>query len=191
MYIEPPLKDLFIYENFYRIFTYWPRKIQIGWNTIAGVIDIDMAVKVQFEIGHTSKVRSKKKQAFTHDWEIYVQGVNKADISAFVDKVVFILHESFHKPKRGKATWSHISFFAPKQKIVFPLLCSYQRASVYYTGVGVCWLHNAYRDILSKSRWAQAYHISIWFGSSANRTTTSSSRSQDLGFWCAIRRVSS
>jgi len=64
-----------------------------------------MAVKVQFEIGHTSKLRSKKTphpQAFTHDWEIYVQGVNKADISAFVEKVVFVLHESFPKPKRGK-----------------------------------------------------------------------------------------
>eukprot|EP00099_Drosophila_melanogaster_P009848 NP_001262596.1 ENL/AF9-related, isoform C [Drosophila melanogaster] len=62
-----------------------------------------MAVKVQFEIGHTSKLRSKKTphpQAFTHDWEIYVQGVNKADISAFVEKVVFVLHESFPKPKR-------------------------------------------------------------------------------------------
>lgn len=104
MYIEPPLKVLFIYENSYRILTYWHRKIQLGWNTIAGVIEIDMAVKVQFEIGHTSKLRSKKKQHFTHDWEIYVQGVNKADISAFVDKVVFILHNSFPKPKRGKAT---------------------------------------------------------------------------------------
>ncbi|KAH8369369.1 hypothetical protein KR009_009201 [Drosophila setifemur] len=63
-----------------------------------------MAVKVQFEIGHTSKLRSKKTphpQAFTHDWEIYVQGVNKADISAFVEKVVFLLHESFPKPKRS------------------------------------------------------------------------------------------
>lgn len=62
-----------------------------------------MAVKVQFEIGHTSKLRNKKHPlGFTHDWEIYVQGVNKAEISAFVDKVVFILHNSFPKPKRGK-----------------------------------------------------------------------------------------
>ncbi|KAH8243356.1 hypothetical protein KR032_006831 [Drosophila birchii] len=62
-----------------------------------------MAVKVQFEIGHTSRLRSKKTphpQAFTHDWEIYVKGVNQADISNFVDKVVFQLHESFPKPKR-------------------------------------------------------------------------------------------
>ncbi|XP_070137476.1 protein AF-9-like [Drosophila bipectinata] len=64
-----------------------------------------MAVKVQFEIGHTSKLISKETvgedpQSFTHDWEIYVQGVNKADISAFVEKVVFVLHESFPNHKR-------------------------------------------------------------------------------------------
>lgn len=55
-----------------------------------------MAIKVQFEIGHTSKLRSKKTpEGFTHDWELYVKGVNGADISSFVDKVVFNLHESF------------------------------------------------------------------------------------------------
>ncbi|XP_037956820.1 protein AF-9 [Teleopsis dalmanni] len=60
-----------------------------------------MAVKVQFEIGHTAKLRSKKTpEGFTHDWELYVQGVNKVDISTFVDKVVFNLHDSFPKPKR-------------------------------------------------------------------------------------------
>ncbi|EDV35299.1 uncharacterized protein Dana_GF11496 [Drosophila ananassae] len=62
-----------------------------------------MAVEVQFKIGQKSKLRSKKKpypQDFTHDWEIYVQGVNKADISAFVEKVVFVLHESFPNHKR-------------------------------------------------------------------------------------------
>lgn len=62
-----------------------------------------MAVKVQFEIGHTSKLRSKKTvEGFTHDWELYVKGSQQADISAFVEKIVFNLHESFPKPKRGK-----------------------------------------------------------------------------------------
>lgn len=61
-----------------------------------------MAIKVQFEIGHTATVKTKRTpEGFTHDWELYVQGVNKADISAFVDKVVFNLHESFPKPKRS------------------------------------------------------------------------------------------
>lgn len=104
---------------------------------------------MQFEIGHTSKLRSKKHpQAFTHDWEIYVQGVNKAEISAFVDKVVFILHNSFPKPKRGKTTWSNLGFFAPKLLYLF---YSHQRASVCNTGVGICWLYTARRDIFSES----------------------------------------
>lgn len=61
-----------------------------------------MAIKVEFEIGHTAKLRSKKTaEGFTHDWELYVQGTNKNDISAFVDKIVFILHDSFPKPKRS------------------------------------------------------------------------------------------
>ncbi|XP_017009062.3 protein AF-9-like isoform X2 [Drosophila takahashii] len=62
-----------------------------------------MSVKVQFEIGHTSTLRSKvhmRRHDFTHDFEIYVQGVNKADISAFVEKVVFELHPSFPNPRR-------------------------------------------------------------------------------------------
>lgn len=62
-----------------------------------------MAVKVQFEIGHISKLRVKKTpNGFTHDWELYVKGVNGADISHYVEKVVFHLHNSFPKPKRGK-----------------------------------------------------------------------------------------
>lgn len=61
------------------------------------------AIKVQFQIGHTSKLRSKKTiEGFTHDWELYVKGVQQADISLFVEKIVFNLHESFQKPKRGK-----------------------------------------------------------------------------------------
>uniref|UniRef100_A0A034VIT4 Protein ENL n=1 Tax=Bactrocera dorsalis TaxID=27457 RepID=A0A034VIT4_BACDO len=60
-----------------------------------------MAVKVQFEIGHTARLRSKKtSEGFTHDWELYVRGVKEADISTYVDKVVFNLHDSFPKPKR-------------------------------------------------------------------------------------------
>lgn len=60
-----------------------------------------MAVKVHFEIGHTAKLKSKKTpDGFTHDWELYVRGTDKSDISHFVEKVVFNLHDSFPKPKR-------------------------------------------------------------------------------------------
>ncbi|XP_060804594.1 protein ENL-like [Amyelois transitella] len=59
------------------------------------------AVKVNFEIGHVPTLRSKETpEGFTHDWEIFVRGQEGADISHFVEKVVFNLHSSFHKPKR-------------------------------------------------------------------------------------------
>lgn len=65
------------------------------------------AIKVNFEIGHIASLRSKKTpEGFTHDWEVFVRGQEGVDISHFVDKVVFHLHESFPKPRRGK----HINF---------------------------------------------------------------------------------
>lgn len=41
-------------------------------------------------------------EGFTHDWTIFVRGVEGNNIQFFVEKVVFHLHESFPKPKRGK-----------------------------------------------------------------------------------------
>lgn len=64
------------------------------------------AIKVNFEIGHIASLRSKKTpEGFTHDWEVFVRGQEGVDISHFVDKVVFHLHESFPKPKRGEHTF--------------------------------------------------------------------------------------
>lgn len=61
------------------------------------------AIKVNFEIGHEASLRSKKTpEGFTHDWEVFVRGQDGGDISPFVEKVVFHLHETFHKPRRGK-----------------------------------------------------------------------------------------
>lgn len=60
------------------------------------------AIKVNFEIGHEASMKSKKTpEGFTHDWEVFVRGQEGADISHFVDKVVFHLHETFPKPRRG------------------------------------------------------------------------------------------
>ncbi|CAH0588131.1 unnamed protein product [Chrysodeixis includens] len=59
------------------------------------------AIKVNFEIGHVASLRSKNTpEGFTHDWEVFVRGQEGADISHFVDKVVFLLHETFKKPRR-------------------------------------------------------------------------------------------
>lgn len=65
------------------------------------------AIKVNFEIGHEASMKSKKTpEGFTHDWEVFVRGQEGADISHFVDKVVFHLHETFPKPRRGKQCYS-------------------------------------------------------------------------------------
>lgn len=62
-----------------------------------------MSIKVNFEIGHVASVKSKTTpEGFTHDWELFIRGCDSNIISRFVDKVVFNLHESFPKPKRGK-----------------------------------------------------------------------------------------
>ena len=61
------------------------------------------AIRVNIEIGHEASVRSKKTpEGFTHDWEVFVRGQEGAEISHFVEKVVFKLHETFQKPRRGK-----------------------------------------------------------------------------------------
>lgn len=63
-------------------------------------------VKVQFDIGHEATLRSEKTlQGFTHDWVVFVRGAENAEIHHFVEKVVFNLHESFPKPKRGKCVF--------------------------------------------------------------------------------------
>ncbi|XP_014485510.1 PREDICTED: protein AF-9 [Dinoponera quadriceps] len=60
-----------------------------------------MAIRVTLEYGHASMVRSHlTPEGYTHDWEVFVRGVDNADIHQYVDKVVFLLHDSFRNPKR-------------------------------------------------------------------------------------------
>lgn len=62
-----------------------------------------MSVKVQFELGHVAALKPVVGlNGFTHDWELSLRGIDGADISQYVEKVVFTLHESFPKPKRGE-----------------------------------------------------------------------------------------
>jgi YEATS domain-containing protein 1/3 len=68
-------------------------------------------VQVTFEFGHRSAIRTKvTPDGYTHDWEVFVRGADGADISHFVEKVVFYLHETFPKPKRGKAFYKYLQF---------------------------------------------------------------------------------
>ena len=59
-------------------------------------------MKVTYEIGHVAYIKSKiTPEGFTHDWELFVRGSDSHDISHFIEKIVFNLHESFPKHKRG------------------------------------------------------------------------------------------
>lgn len=61
-----------------------------------------MSVRINLEIGHEASIRTKRTpEGFTHDWEVFVRGCDDADIHHYIEKVVFYLHETFQKPKRG------------------------------------------------------------------------------------------
>ncbi|XP_017766615.1 PREDICTED: protein AF-9 [Eufriesea mexicana] len=60
-----------------------------------------MAIRITLECGHASMLRMRTTpQGYTHDWEVFVRGIDNADIHHYVEKVVFQLHETFSKPKR-------------------------------------------------------------------------------------------
>uniref|UniRef100_A0A8C4QJU0 YEATS domain-containing protein n=1 Tax=Eptatretus burgeri TaxID=7764 RepID=A0A8C4QJU0_EPTBU len=59
-------------------------------------------VQVKLELGHRAQVRRKPTtEGFTHDWAVFVRGPDNMPIQHFVEKVIFYLHDSFPKPKRG------------------------------------------------------------------------------------------
>lgn len=67
---------------------------------------------MKLELGHRAQVRKKPTvEGFTHDWMVFVRGAEHSNIQHFIEKVVFHLHESFPKPKRGKKTHCLLSFF--------------------------------------------------------------------------------
>ncbi|XP_057338108.1 protein AF-9 [Microplitis mediator] len=60
-----------------------------------------MAIRITLECGHTSMLRARTTpEGYTHDWDLYVRGVDNADISQYIKKVVFQLHDTFSNPKR-------------------------------------------------------------------------------------------
>lgn len=66
-------------------------------------VPIQCTVQVKLELGHRAQLRKKvTSEGFTHDWMVFVRGPETGDIQHFVEKVVFRLHDSFPKPKRGE-----------------------------------------------------------------------------------------
>jgi len=60
------------------------------------------SVQIKLVLGHSAQWRKRPTpEGFTHDWTVVVRGEDGQEIKHFVEKVVFYLHESFPKPKRG------------------------------------------------------------------------------------------
>lgn len=59
-----------------------------------------MPIRILFEIGHKAARKAKPLDAFTHDWELFVRGLDGKEMSKYVEKIVFNLHESFPNPIR-------------------------------------------------------------------------------------------
>lgn len=73
-----------------------------------------MTLVIQLEIGHDASLRTKTTpEGFTHDWEVFVRGCNSAEIHHYVEKVVFHLHETFAKPRRGRYQRISIYLYTP------------------------------------------------------------------------------
>lgn len=45
--------------------------------------------------GSVSQCIWKNKENYYYNWMVYIRGEQNEDLSAFIDKVVFILHDSF------------------------------------------------------------------------------------------------
>lgn len=44
---------------------------------------------------------NRRPEEHSHDWHVYLRGPGNEDLSYFISKVVFFLHESFNPPRRG------------------------------------------------------------------------------------------
>lgn len=46
-----------------------------------------MAIRITLECGHASMLRGRTTpEGYTHDWEVFVRGVDGADISQYIEK---------------------------------------------------------------------------------------------------------
>lgn len=51
-----------------------------------------MAVRITLEYGHASMVRSHlTPEGYTHDWEVFVRGVDNADIHQYIEKGILFV----------------------------------------------------------------------------------------------------
>lgn len=79
------------------------QRCPIASSCVDHVFSNAQSIEVKLELGHRALLRVRPTtEGFTHDWTVFVRGPEGCNIQHFVDKVVFFLHESFPKPKRGE-----------------------------------------------------------------------------------------
>lgn len=62
--------------------------------------------------------------AETHKWTVYLRGLHGEDLSPYVSKVVFKLHDSFKDPTRGMDTYDTVQYLITMSIITPPPLTS-------------------------------------------------------------------
>ena len=51
-----------------------------------------MAIRLTIECGHTSELRAQRTpEGYTHDWQVFVRGVDNAEIHHYIEKGIFLL----------------------------------------------------------------------------------------------------
>lgn len=46
-----------------------------------------MAIRITLECGHTSELRAQRTaEGYTHDWQVFVRGVDNAEIHQYIEK---------------------------------------------------------------------------------------------------------
>ena len=63
--------------------------------------------------GNISQNFGKKRESdgHTHDWTVYVKPYNNEDMSSYVKKVQFKLHESYANPNRYEFSFKNLFLF--------------------------------------------------------------------------------
>ena len=73
-------------------------------------------VQVKLAIGHRASLKKRRDEdGYTHDWTVFVRGPDRSNIQHFVERVVFHLHESFPKHKRGEYYFVIMTYFYCKR----------------------------------------------------------------------------
>ncbi|OHT09727.1 YEATS family protein [Tritrichomonas foetus] len=60
----------------------------------------DLVIEKQVVVGHLARRLAKPTEVKTHHWEIFLYSPTGEDLTKWIDRCVFHLHESFEQPER-------------------------------------------------------------------------------------------